>query len=86
MAAITNMIEEGDFDAARDYAEAVGIKLEDVKVPRGDMKPAWEKYLKDGALPPAPDTRPQPAPKTAAQLDEDVRQEADADASEASYR
>ena len=86
MAAITNMIEEGDFEAARDYAEAVGIKLEDVKVPRGDMKPAWEKYLKDGALPPAPDTRPQPAPKTAAQLDEDVRQEADADASEASYR
>ena len=53
MAAVTNMIEEGDFEAARDYAEAVGIKLEDVKVPRGDMKPAWEKYLKDGTLPPA---------------------------------
>lgn len=80
MAAITNMIEEGDFEAARDYAEAVGIKLEDVKVPRGDMKPAWEKYLKGGALPPAPDTRPQPAPKTAAQLDEEKRQAAEAEA------
>lgn len=80
MAAITNMIEEGDFEAARDYAEAVGIKLEDVKVPRGDMKPAWEKYLKDGTLPPAPDTRPQPAPKTAAQQDEEKRQAAEAEA------
>jgi dephospho-CoA kinase len=69
MSAITNMIDEGDFEAARDYAEAVGIKLEDVRVPRGDMKPAWEKYLKDGTLPAPPDTKPQPAPKTAAQAD-----------------
>jgi hypothetical protein len=69
MTAIANMIEEGDFEAARDYAEAVGIKLEDVRVPRGDMKPAWEKYLKDGTLPAPPDTKPQPAPKTAAQAD-----------------
>ena len=67
MAAVTNMIEEGDFEAARDYAEAVGIKLEDVKVPRGDMKPAWEKYLKDGTVPPPPNTAPLPEKKTAAQ-------------------
>lgn len=78
--AITNMIEEGDFEAARDYAEAVGVSLEDVKAPRGDMKPAWAKYLKDGTLPPAPDTRPQPAPKTAARLDEEKRQAAEAEA------
>lgn len=51
MAAITNMIEEGDFEAARDFAEAVGIKLEDVKVPRGDNAPAWKEFLATGKVP-----------------------------------
>ena len=67
MAAITNMIEEGDFEAARDYAEAVGIKLEDVKVPRGERKPQWDQFLKDGTVPPPPNTAPMPEKKTAAQ-------------------
>ena len=80
MAAIVNMIEEGDFEAARDYAEAVGISLDDVKVPKGDRKPEWEQFRKDGTLPPPPDTRPQPAPKTAAQLDEEKRQQQEAEA------
>lgn len=51
MAAITNMIEEGDFEAARDYAEAVGIKLEDVKVPRGERAPEWSEFMKTGKVP-----------------------------------
>lgn len=67
MAAVTNMIEEGDFEAARDFAEAVGIKLEDVKVPRGERKPQWETFLKDGTVPPPPNTAPMPEKKTAAQ-------------------
>jgi len=54
MAAITNMIEEGDFEAARDFSEAVGIKLADVKVPRGERKPQWDQFVKDGTLPPEP--------------------------------
>lgn len=54
MDAITNMIEEGDFEAARDYAEAVGIKLDDVKVPKGDRKPQWDAFRKNGTLPPEP--------------------------------
>lgn len=67
MAAIANMIEEGDFEAARDFAEAVGIKLEDVKVPRGERKPQWDQFLKDGTVPPPPNTAPMPEKKTAAQ-------------------
>lgn len=51
MAAINNMIEEGDFEAARDYAEAVGIKLEDVKVPRGENAHAWKVFLSTGKVP-----------------------------------
>lgn len=54
MGAVLSMIEEGDFEAARDFAEAQGINLDDVKVPRGDMKPAWEQFRKDGTLPPEP--------------------------------
>lgn len=52
--AVTGMIEDGDFEAAKEYAEAVGIDIKAVKVPRGEMKPAWEQYLKDGTLPAAP--------------------------------
>lgn len=80
MDAVLNMIEEGDFEAARDYAEAVGIKLEDVKVPRGERKQQWDQFLKDGTVPPPVDTKPQPAQKTAAQLDEEKRQAAEAEA------
>lgn len=54
LTAITNMIAEGDFEAARDYAEAVGVNLADVKVPKGDRKSQWEKFLKDGTLPQPP--------------------------------
>lgn len=80
MAAITNMIEEGDFEAARDYAEAVGIKLEDVKVPRGERKPQWDQFLKDGTVPPPPDTRPIPPQRTPAQIAEDERLAKEAEA------
>ena len=80
MAAITNMIEEGDFEAARDYAEAVGVSLDDVKVPKGERKTEWEMFRKTGFVPRLPDTRPQPAPKTAAQLDEEKQQAAEAEA------
>lgn len=52
--AVIGMIEDGDFEAAKEYAEAVGIDIKAVKVPRGEMKPAWEQYLKDGTLPAAP--------------------------------
>jgi hypothetical protein len=79
MTAITNMIDEGDFEAASDYAEAVGIKLDDVKVPKGDRKTEWEMFRKTGLVPRLPDTRPQPAPKTAAQLEEEKRQAAQAE-------
>lgn len=58
MTAINNMIDEGDFEAARDYSEAVGISLDDVKVPKGERKPQWETFRKDGTLPPPIDTRP----------------------------
>lgn len=51
MTAITNMIEEGDFEAARDYAEAVGIKLEDVKVPRGARETEWAEFRNTGKVP-----------------------------------
>jgi hypothetical protein len=54
MTAITNMIEEGDFEAARDYAEAVGVSLDDVKVPKGDRQAEWSTFRKTGALPPDP--------------------------------
>jgi orotate phosphoribosyltransferase len=73
MAAVTNMIEEMDFEAARDYAEAVGLSLDDVKVPRGEARVAWEQYRKDGTMPRQPNTTPVPPPKTAAQLDEEKR-------------
>lgn len=78
MTAIANMIEEGDFEAARDYAEAVGVSLDDVKVPKGERKTEWEMFRKTGFVPRLPDTRPQPAPKTAAQVDEEKRQAAEA--------
>lgn len=80
MSAITNMIEEGDFEAARDYADAVGISLADVKVPRGDRKPQWDAFMKDGTLPLPPDTKPLPPQKTAAQLEEEKRQAAETEA------
>lgn len=80
MAAITNMVEEGDFEAARDYAEAVGVSLDDVKVPKGERKTEWEMFRKTGVLPRLPDTRPQPAPKTAAQVDAEKQQAAEAEA------
>lgn len=51
---IINMIEEGDFEAARDFAQAHGIDLASIKVPRGDKKHAWERFLKDGTVPPQP--------------------------------
>jgi hypothetical protein len=80
MSAITNMIDEGDFEAARDYAEAVGIPLADVKVPRGERKPQWDAFMKNGTVPPQPDTKPQPAPKTAAELDAEKKAAREAEA------
>ncbi len=51
MSAITNMIKEGDFEAARDYAGAVGVKLEDVKAPKDENRAKeWKAFLKDGTL------------------------------------
>jgi len=79
MAAIANMIDEGDFEAARDYAEAVGVSLDDVKVPKGERKTEWEMFRKTGFVPRLPDTRPQPAPKTAAQVDVEKQQAAPAE-------
>ena len=49
--AVIGMIEEGDFEAAKEYAEAVGIDLQKVKVPRGEFKPQWDEFLKTGKLP-----------------------------------
>lgn len=101
MTAITNMIDEGDFEAARDYAEAVGIarlfvsrtpknrdvlyaeqdgKLREVTSVSAEQKAQWERFMRDGTLPTPPDTKPQPAPKTAAQVDEEKRQAAEAEA------
>ena len=75
MAAIANMIEGGDFEAARDYAEAVGIarlfvsrtpknrdvlfaeqdgKLREVISVSAEQKAQWERFMRDGTLPPAP--------------------------------
>ena len=101
MTAIANMIDEGDFEAARDYAEAVGIarlfvsrtpknrdvlyaeqdgKLREVTSVSAEQKAQWERFMRDGTLPTPPDTKPQPAPKTAAQVDEEKRQAAEAEA------
>ncbi|MCE1249261.1 MAG: hypothetical protein LWW82_00845, partial [Comamonadaceae bacterium] len=56
-AALNAMIEEGDFEAARDYAKAAGLSLDDAK-PTGERKAQWAQYRKDGTVPAQPDTTP----------------------------
>jgi len=56
-AALNAMIEEGDFEAARDYAQAAGLSLDDAK-PTGERKAQWAQYRKDGTVPAQPDTTP----------------------------
>lgn len=51
--AINNMIEEGDFEAAKQYAEAVGVALEDVKPRTKEQRAQWAQFLSDGARPQA---------------------------------
>lgn len=51
--AINNMIEEGDFEAAKQYAEAVGVALEDVKPRTKEQRAQWAQFLSDGAQPQA---------------------------------
>lgn len=67
--AINNMIEEGDFVAARDYAEVVGFNLDGLKIADKNKQAQWAKFRKDGTIPLPPDALPKPAPKTAAQND-----------------
>jgi hypothetical protein len=61
------------------YAEQDG-KLREVTSVSAEQKAQWERFMRDGTLPPPPDTKPQPAPKTAAQVDEEKRQAAEAEA------
>ena len=42
---------------------------DDLKIANKERQTQWAKVRKDGTVPPPPDTRPQPAPKTAAQKD-----------------
>lgn len=51
------MVDEGDFEAARDYAKASGLSLDDAK-PTGERKAQWAQFRKDGKVPAQPDTTP----------------------------
>ena len=51
--ALSNMLEELDFEAAVDYARETGVSLNDAKVPP-HIRDQLTAYLKDGTLPPAP--------------------------------
>jgi len=73
-AALNAMIEEGDFEAARDYAQAAGLSLDDAK-PTGERKAQWAQFRKDGTVPAQADTKasgqqadaaPAPAPTSMA--------------------
>ena len=73
-AALNALVEEGDFEAARDYAQATGQALEGVKA-KGDRAKEWAAFLADGAQ----DRRaPSTTTATTANATESVAETADA--------
>jgi predicted RNA methylase len=61
-AAVTNMVEEGDFQAAVDYAAAKGIDLDDLKLSKSDRQRLADWTKANGREPTAAEEPAAPAP------------------------